>query len=282
MRPGRRRRRSRPARARRAGRRREQQPQQRRVGADQLDQRGADDEAGDRAEQAARARSAPVLSAFERSTESVPSTTQKACCTPVRLAISTARPRPMAPRMLFCSHSEWCSTWAPARSWAAESGSGEARGLAAEQLVDPAAPLGRGGPVDVRRDLRHDEAQLLCPEGGVERGDHVAHRRLCRGLSARRGADRQPQVVALELAQSRAQLRQRRVQIVRGLLRRVQQVGTAFEHRGGSGLDRADARVDRGRVRVRRCPQDDRVEPACSSSTSRTTVRAAVLSPVGR
>ena len=145
--------------------RREQQPQQRRVGADQLDQRAR----RPRSRRPCRAGRAstfcPVLSAFERSTESVPSTTQKACCTPVRLAISTARPRPTAPRMLFCSHSECVLDVGAGALLGGGDGPGEARGLAAEQLVEPAAPLGRGGPVDVRRDLRHDEAQLLRPEG---------------------------------------------------------------------------------------------------------------------
>ena len=54
-----------------------------------------------------RAMYCPVLSAFERSTESVPSTTQNECCTPVRSATSTASPSPTAPRTLLCSQTEW-------------------------------------------------------------------------------------------------------------------------------------------------------------------------------
>ena len=57
----------------------------------------------------------PVLRALERRTDSVPSTTQKECCTPVNLATSTARPRPIAPRRLLCSHTEWLSRWELAR-----------------------------------------------------------------------------------------------------------------------------------------------------------------------
>ena len=44
---------------------------------------------------------APVPSAFERSTDSVPSTTQKACCSDARCATYTAIVRPAAPRTLF-------------------------------------------------------------------------------------------------------------------------------------------------------------------------------------
>ncbi len=70
----------------------------------------------------------PVLSAFERSTESDPSTTQKECWTPVCLATSTARLSPTAPRTLLWSHTECRSTCACACS------SAEARG--------PRRPLG--------------------------------------------------------------------------------------------------------------------------------------------
>ena len=52
----------------------------------------ADREADDRAEQRRARRSGPVFSALERSTDSVPSTTQNECCTPVRSATRTARP----------------------------------------------------------------------------------------------------------------------------------------------------------------------------------------------
>ena len=43
----------------------------------------------------------PVLRALERSTARVPKTTQKPCCTPLRWATSTARPRATAPLRLF-------------------------------------------------------------------------------------------------------------------------------------------------------------------------------------
>ncbi len=62
----------------------------------------------------------PVLSALERSTESVPSTTQKECCTPVSLATSTATPSATAPRTLLCSQTEPRSMCAAARCCTAE------------------------------------------------------------------------------------------------------------------------------------------------------------------
>ena len=50
--------------------------------------------------------------------------------------------------------------------------SGDACRLAAEEPVQPAAPLGGRGQVDVRRDLGDDEPQLLRAEARVEGGDH--------------------------------------------------------------------------------------------------------------
>ena len=55
----------------------------------------------------------PVPSAFDRSTDSVPSTTQKPCCSPVRCAMKTAIASPAAPRTLFWNHTDpkvACST----------------------------------------------------------------------------------------------------------------------------------------------------------------------------
>ena len=64
----------------------------------------------------ARTTFCPVLKALDRSTLSVPSTTQNECWTPVRSATSTARPSAIAPRTLLCSQTECGSTCAPARS----------------------------------------------------------------------------------------------------------------------------------------------------------------------
>ncbi len=62
----------------------------------------------------------PVLSQFERSTASAPRMTQNEWSTWVRPATATASARPIAPRTLLCSQTEERSTWAAARSWAAD------------------------------------------------------------------------------------------------------------------------------------------------------------------
>ena len=54
----------------------------------------------------ARTAVAPVPSAFERSTDSVPSTTQNPCCTSVASTVATARARATAPRTLLRNHTE--------------------------------------------------------------------------------------------------------------------------------------------------------------------------------
>jgi hypothetical protein len=46
----------------------------------------------------------PVASAFERSTERVPSTTQNPCCSSARWPTSTASERAAAPRTLLRNH----------------------------------------------------------------------------------------------------------------------------------------------------------------------------------
>ena len=58
----------------------------------------------------------PVASAFDRSTESVPSTTQNPCWRPVRWAMKTATASPAAPRTLFWNQTDptpACSTASP-------------------------------------------------------------------------------------------------------------------------------------------------------------------------
>ena len=49
---------------------------------------------------------APVDAALVRSTDSVPSTTQKPCCTPVRSATAMAAARATAPRTLLRNHAD--------------------------------------------------------------------------------------------------------------------------------------------------------------------------------
>jgi hypothetical protein len=48
----------------------------------------------------------PVDAALVRNTDRVPSTTQNACCTPLRSAMATAAARPTAPRVAFRNHTE--------------------------------------------------------------------------------------------------------------------------------------------------------------------------------
>ena len=64
---------------------------------------------------------------------------------------------------------------------------GQARLPATEQSVDPAAPLGRRGQVDVETDLGDSEAQFLRPEARVERRDHAGNGLLGRLIEADRG-----------------------------------------------------------------------------------------------
>jgi hypothetical protein len=67
----------------------------------------------------------PVLSALERRTESVPSTTQNECCKPVRCEMNTATANPTAPRMLLRNHTERmpaCETASCVVAWIASAG----------------------------------------------------------------------------------------------------------------------------------------------------------------
>ncbi len=59
----------------------------------------------------ARAAVAPVPRAFDRSTDSVPSTTQKPCSTSEISTTATARARPTAPRTALRNHTERNETW---------------------------------------------------------------------------------------------------------------------------------------------------------------------------
>ena len=131
------------------------------------EQRRADDEPGGRAEQP-RTMFCPVLSALERSTDSVPSTTQNACCTPVRFADEHGHAEPDRAADAVVQPDRMALDVCRGRSCAAASGpaSPPAGGRAA---APPVAPLGRRGQVDVARDLRDDEAQLLRAEARVQR-----------------------------------------------------------------------------------------------------------------
>ena len=91
---------------------------------------------------AARRRSGPVLSAFERSTDSVPSTTQNECCTPVRFGDEDRQPQPdRAAHAVVQPHRVPLDVRRRALL-RGRSVPADALGLAAEQPVQPAAPLG--------------------------------------------------------------------------------------------------------------------------------------------
>ena len=118
---------------------------------------------------------------------------------------------------------------------------GDARRLAPEELIEPAASLGRHRGLGVGGDLRDGVADLLGAEARVQRGRGrgvaVAHR------------------VRLERGERVPERRDGVVQVVPRSLRSVQQPRAAVEHRRGGVLDRpggghAGAGVDRLRDAV--------------------------------
>ena len=118
----------------------------------------------------------PVLSALERSTESVPNATQNPCCT-----LLSRRP---APRAQGQRHRGGCS------EAIANPGRRERRHVRGPPPTDPANLAGwrpssrsiherraaAAGEVGVRRDLVDDEAQLLGAEARIERARQSAWR----------------------------------------------------------------------------------------------------------
>ena len=98
---------------------RDHDPQASVVAADRLHQRTGHPEADERAERGPGARSAPVPSAFDRSTASAPSTTQNVCSTVVVFATSTASARPRPARAALRNRTErrlqWAADDGPAR-----------------------------------------------------------------------------------------------------------------------------------------------------------------------
>ena len=162
----------------------------------------------------------PVLSAFDRSTASVPKTTQNPCCTEVRSATSTASASAERPAQAVVqpggarlSVSE--RALARGRDRARESGR-----LTPEQPLHPGATRRGGREIDVRRDLVGDIRELLGTEARIQSrddgGGHVAvgrrRRVLTRGQAGR---------VVLEFVQSRTQLRCARARGLHGSDRRA-------------------------------------------------------------
>ena len=114
----------------------------------------------------------PVLSALERSTASVPNTTQKPCWTEVSSATSTASARPVAPRRLLCSHDELGSACASARSRAELSGPVKPAGWRPSSRSSQLRRAGGSGELDVGGDLLGDVGELL----GAEARDRAPRR----------------------------------------------------------------------------------------------------------
>ena len=214
-----------------------------------------------------------MFSALERSTASVPKTTQNACCTPVSWETSTARPSATAPLTLFCSQSECGSTWDPARSCAVESRS--------------ASPMGRRPSTwssQLRRSAAADSATLpaICMTTKLS--------------SCARKPGSSAEITASPL-------------VVSGTLMVAPRSSSASRSRSSASATCSGSRLCLG-MSSRSAQRSSTTAAACftaharrstvipggglarvsttiplshlSSSTSRTTARAAVLRPVGR
>ena len=134
--------------------------------------------------------------------------------------------------------------------------------LPAEQAIPPAAPLGRRGQLDVARDLRGREAELLRAEARIERGEELAHALL---LSARAASAARPigsSIVALRSMASRAArnsaLRRAQRRGISG--RRREQICAALERLRRGDLDGAGRAAERPGPWQRPGPHDD-VQP---------------------
>ena len=119
-----------------------------------------------------------------------------------------------------------------------------ARRLAAEQLVEPAAPLGGRGQVDVARDLRRrrSSAPVRGSPGRARRSRRPSAPRRLAAVPALTGSSVAPRSSSVERA--RAARPARRAARRGDALRRVEQVGAALEHRRRPRLHRA-RRADR-------------------------------------
>ena len=183
----------------------------------------------------------PVLSALERSTESVPRTTQNPCSALCEVGDEHgARERGRAPEAVVQPGRVTVEVRRYALAGHGEQ-VGDTRRRSPEELIEPAASLGRHRALGVGGDLRDGVADLLGAEARVQRG------RGRRGAAAHR--------VRLERGERVPERRDGVVQVVPRSLRSVQQPRAAVEHRRGGVLDRpggghAGAGVDRLRDAV--------------------------------
>ena len=179
----------------------------------------------------------PVLSTLERSTDKVPSTTQNECCTPVTLAMNTARASATAARTLLCSQTECTSRWAAARCQAADSVLSTPAGWrpstrSSQVRRSASAAWSMLAAIDPDR-----EAHLLGPETGVERVEEPRP-----GRGSGRPAVRWPRVPPRRGAPHGGQRRPQRRRIAG---RAPQQVRPALQYLGRGQLQRAGGPVDR-------------------------------------
>ena len=252
------------------------------------EQRRADDESGDRAEQSAQR----VLAGVERvraqhreRAEHDPERVLHAG----RSATSTASPSPTAPRTLLCSQTECRSTWAPARSWAAASALASPRGWRPSSALPAScdarpprsdrccAPIWETAKLSsCARKLGSSEVMnSLAPAPSAS----APARRRRRGASSSAAPPRRRRAAATSRsACSSARQRDASAQLAAA---RVEQLGAALEHRGGSRLDGAGRAVAGSRP-PGAATATTIAFSQLSSSTRRTIVRAAVLRPVGR
>ena len=119
----------------------------------------------------------PVLSALERSTESVPRTTQNACSARTTSATSTAPASAgRAPEAVVQPGRVTVEVRCRALAGHGEQ-VGDARRRSPEELIEPAASLGRHRALRVGGDLRDGVADLLGAEARVQRGRRSGGRR---------------------------------------------------------------------------------------------------------
>ena len=223
----------------------------------------------------------PVLSALLRSTASVPNTTQKPCPTPERSATRTERPRAAAPRRLLRSHSDCHPTWAPARSCAADSG--------------PASP-GGWRPRTRSSQLRRSAAAAKSVLRAICATTKLSSWARKLGSSAEtmprveassvldRGSTRSGSVVVVARSRSASAAC---ISASAACSASGERVGTSSRSAAASRVDAAAAFTAHAR-RSTWPPRGSGIDSTTiafsqrSSSTSRTTARADVLSPVGR
>ena len=245
---------------------------------------GADDEPGHGAEQAARATFWPVLSAFERSTESVPSTTQNECCTPRQVGDEHREAQARPPRAGCCAATPSAVRGARRRAPEQRTRCPAARPAGARAAARASCAARRPRPARRCSAICDDrEARAPAPgSSGPASRDHARRRLSAVDAPVRHGADRQLDARSLQLVEPRRAARSAR----RASVGRLPRTSSSSAPRSSTVAAR-DLTARRVADRQASRPVADRTCVTIalsqrSSSTRRTTVRPAVLSPVGR